>query len=106
MEKYFEIKVPFEDDVSAKMFGEVLHALHAGYYAGAEVYKYDFVVCEELSSIDEGFEVPEKYSVFYRIIIAVQNESQARHLARIIGYLSEVLLGEDGIFYNFSGCID
>lgn len=105
MEKYFEIKVPFEDETESKAFGELLRALCDGYYAGTNLFGCA-ISAEEIPEIDEGFEVPEKYSIFYKIKILVNEEKEARQLSRIIGRLADCVLGADDIFYNFKFCID
>lgn len=105
MEKYFELKVPFEDEIEFNAFYELLTALYSGYYAGTDL--YGCVVCAvEIPEIDEGFEVPENYSVFYKFKILVNEEKEARQLSRIIGELANCVLGADDIFYNFKFCID
>lgn len=105
MKKYFEIKVPFEDETESKAFGELLHALCDGYYAGTNLFGCA-ISAEEIPEIGEGFEVPEKYSIFYKFKIFVNEEKEARQLSKIIGNLADCVLGSDDIFYNFGFCID
>lgn len=104
MEKYFEMKIPFEDETESFAFCEMLQSLCDGYYAGTNLFWCAFS-SEEIPEINEGFEVPEKYSIFYKIKILVNEEKEARQLARIIGNLAECVLGADDIFYNFKFCI-
>ena len=103
--KYFEMKVPFEDETESRAFGELLRALCDGYYAGTNLFGCA-ISAEEIPEIDEAFEVPEKYCIFYKIKILVNEEKEARQLSRIIGMLADCVLGADDIFYNFKFCID
>lgn len=105
MEKYFEMKIPFVDETESFAFCEMLQALCDRYYAETNLFGCAFS-SEEIPKIYEGFDVPAKYWIFLKITILVNEEKEARQLARIIGNLAECVLGADDIFYNFKFCID
>ena len=104
-EKYFVIKVPYEDETESKAFCEILTALCNGYYAGTDLYGCS-ITAKQIPDISEGFDVPAKYFCFYEYKILVNKEDEARQLSSIISNIADCMLGADFIYYDFRNCID